>query len=272
MILYPRSIHVYAMRVGVLWFTLKCTPSCTDAKETKRKREPRRGRSRWASIHRSRKDRKQPLVVLRPSGRLVGTCSAEATGCVRSKLPSADKSLLQTDSAIPLRPSLPPARDAQNDIMAALRGPRLGRQWPPYNVYCGIAAAIIKLKPVQYQPAGDMLPSSLHVREFCHAHIIASTASSIRHLRAPRNRAPAKHGNYGDATSSMAILLLPAPWIYNFRRGSENGNKEHSMEGKARMGDTRARLAYCEIYRLVDPGGACLSRSLHLPSTCTRSE
>lgn len=43
-------------------------------------------------------------------------------------------------------------------------------------------------------------------------------------------------------------------------RGSENGNKR-SMEENARMSDTRARLAPCEIYRLFDQGGACPSHS-----------
>lgn len=37
-------------------------------------------------------------------------------------------------------------------------------------------------------------------------------------------------------------------------RGSENGNKR-SMEENARMSDTRARLAPCEIYRLFHQGG-----------------
>lgn len=52
----------------------------------------------------------------------------------------------------------------------------------------------------------------------------------------------------------MPILLLPAPRIYDFRGGVRNGNKR-SMEEDARMSDTRARLARCEIYRLSDQGG-----------------
>lgn len=55
-------------------------------------------------------------------------------------------------------------------------------------------------------------------------------------------------------------------------RGSANGNKEHGMEEKARMSDTRARLARCEIYRLLNQGGGrvCLTLS-HLFSTYTMS-
>lgn len=62
--------------------------------DREKKRTQKKGNGiKCASIHRSRKNREQPLFSLGPhSGRLFGTCSAEATWEFRSELPSVDKS------------------------------------------------------------------------------------------------------------------------------------------------------------------------------------